>query len=50
MNFKTAANWKGSLYQYLQVGDIVDEDIYSHFVNVLPPATLNQTLVQMGEP
>ncbi|ACA42355.1 hypothetical protein [Lysinibacillus sphaericus] len=50
MNLKTAANWKWSLHQYLQVGDIVDDEIYSHFVNVLPPATFKQSLVQMGEP
>lgn len=47
---KTYANWTGDLYEYLQVGDIVDNEIYNHFVNVMPPACLNSKLVQMGEP
>lgn len=47
---KTYEDWKGSLCEYLQVGDQVDEGIYNHFVNALPPATFWSTLVQMGEP
>lgn len=50
MNLKTVENWRGSLYEYLQVGDLVDEGIYNHFINVMPPATLRSTLVQIGEP
>lgn len=47
---KTYENWKGSLSQYLEVGDRVDEEMYNHFINVLPPATFKSNLVQMGEP
>jgi hypothetical protein len=47
---KTYANWKGSLNEYLQVGDLVDEDIVEHFINVLPPITFNGNMIQMGEP
>jgi len=32
---KTYEEWKGSLCEYLQVGDQVDEGIYNHFVNAL---------------
>lgn len=47
---KTYANWKGSLNDYLEIGDQVDEEMYNHFINVLPPATFNSYLVQIGEP
>lgn len=50
MTIKTYANWTGDLYEYLKVGDIVDIEIYNHFVNVMPPACLNSGFVQMGEP
>lgn len=49
-NVKTLENWRGDLHSYLEVGDIVDEGIKDHFVNVLPPATLNGFMIQMGEP
>ena len=49
MTIKTYANWTGDLYEYLKVGDIVDNEIYSHFVNVMPPVAFNSGYVQMGE-
>lgn len=48
---KTYENWKkGSLSEYLQIGDEVDEEMMEHFLNVLPPATWRSTLIQIGEP
>ncbi|GLO66164.1 hypothetical protein [Oceanobacillus kimchii] len=47
---KTAENWNCDLNKYLQIGDTVDEELYNHFVNVLPPATYRNNLVQIGEP
>lgn len=47
---KTFNNWKGSLTDYLQVGDIVDGEIVDHCFNVMPPACFTSTIIQMGEP
>ena len=47
---KTYKNWNGSLNEYLQVGDRVDEEMVKYFINTLPPATLNGECIQMGEP
>src|SRR5690606_4445749 len=47
---KTFAGWKGSMSQYLQVGDIVDEEMVDYFLTVLPPACWKMNLVQIGEP
>lgn len=33
---KTYANWKGDLEEYLQIGDVVDEEMADYFLNVLP--------------
>lgn len=50
MNVKTYENWQSnqSLSEYLKVGDYVDDMIVEHFVNVLPPATLNGSMIQIG--
>ncbi|RJX40956.1 hypothetical protein D3P09_02760 [Paenibacillus pinisoli] len=50
MILKRYADWKGSLKDFLQIGDEVDEDIVNHFLNVLPPVSWSSTLLQMGEP
>lgn len=50
MAMKRYADWKGSLDHFLQINDLVDEEIQNHFINVLPPATLNGQLIQIGEP
>lgn len=50
MAFKTGEAWKGSLHEYLDIGDTVDDDIVDHFINVMPPAILRSDLIQMGEP
>lgn len=47
---KKYSDWHGSLNEYLQPGDLVDEEMVDHFINVLPPATLNGSIIQMGEP
>ena len=44
--------WNGSgldLSNYLQVGDFCDEGLYGFFLEVLPPAHYNNTIVQIGE-
>lgn len=51
MSLKKFDDWKkGSFYEFLQIGDKVDEGFYHYFVNTLPPVTYSATLVQMGEP
>lgn len=50
MTIKKYEDWKGNLGDYLKVGDFVDTKIYNHFINVLPPMTFNNEMVQMGEP
>jgi hypothetical protein len=50
---KTRAGWgesKLNLNQYLQVGDLVDEDMADYFLGVLPPAHYSSTVIQVGEP
>lgn len=48
---KQFANWKNQgLDEYLQVGDVVDEEMADYFLNVLPPAAWTSNLIQIGEP
>ena len=50
---KTMQGWKESklsLSKYLQEGDEIDMEIVDYIIGVLPPATMNATMVQMGEP
>jgi len=47
---KTYRDWKGGdLYDYLKVGDYVDDAMLGYFLNVTDPRTFTSTLVQMGE-
>jgi len=49
---KTKKDWDGSgqdLTHFLQVGDLVDEDMYWFFIEVLPPACFSSRCVQIGE-
>lgn len=48
-NHKTFENWKGSLTEYLEVGDSVCDELQAHILEVLPPACYDATLIQMGE-
>ncbi len=50
---KTYAQWEGSrlpLDDFLQVGDVVDEAMVNYFVAVMPPAWMDNWLIQIGEP
>ena len=38
---KTFKGWEGSLEEYIQPGDEIDEEFYEHFLNVSLPHTLN---------
>jgi len=46
---KTYENWNEPLNEYLQIGDIVDEEMADYFVEVLPPVTFTNSIVQIGE-
>jgi hypothetical protein len=50
---KTYEQWHESrqdLSKFLQIGDIVDEEMVEYFLNVLPPKTWNNSIIQIGEP
>lgn len=50
---KTYQEWMKShknLSEFLQVGDVVDEEMYFYFLEVLPPACMSSRCVQIGEP
>jgi hypothetical protein len=50
---KTMVQWDGSgkgLTEFLEIGDTVDSDLLDYVIGVLPPATMNGKVVQMGEP
>ncbi len=50
-DIKRFEDWQsGSFYQFLQVGDKVDEEFKNYFINTLPPACNRTTLIQFGEP
>jgi hypothetical protein len=46
---RTYDAWSGDLGTYLQVGDSVDTELQSHFLEVLYPAYFDRSLIQMGE-
>lgn len=41
---------KWSWYDYAKVGDIVDETVVEHFMNLLPPRAMSSNYLQIGEP
>ena len=49
---KSMASWEnsglGSFDDYFVPGDIVTEDVYDNFLNILPPATMWKNLLQVG--
>lgn len=50
---KTKKEWESSkkcLDEFLQVGDVVDDEIYDYFLCVLPPACNSARCLQLGEP
>lgn len=46
---KRYADWEGNLGDFLQIGDLVDEEMADYFVNALPPACWTASIIQMGE-
>lgn len=46
---KTYKEWKGDITEYLNINDIVDNEIIEHFRNVLPPKTDTSYTLQGGE-
>lgn len=48
--FKRYKDCNKPFTEYLQVGDIVDDEIAQYFIEVLPPVTMQFDLIQMGEP
>ena len=50
MSFKRFKDWPENLNigQYLQVGDVVDKEMYEHFLNVLPPRYNYSAFLQAG--
>ena len=40
----------GSFDEFFFPGDTVSEDVYDNFLDILPPATMRQNLLQVGEP
>lgn len=50
-NVRSYDAWEGPLGDYLTMGDAVDDALYWHFVEVLPPAYWDpKRLLQVGEP
>lgn len=51
---KTLEGWENSdtktIYEYLSVGDEVDEEMIDYFRDILPPTTINAYMLQVGEP
>lgn len=48
---KTLDQWeKGSLTDYLQIGDRVDDALKNHLMHVSPPRVNNEQVMQCGEP
>jgi hypothetical protein len=41
---------KESIYSYLQVGDIVSEELVDYFMNIFPPRIMSHGFLQVGEP
>lgn len=39
-----------SIYDYLNKGDIVSEDIVDYFLDLLPPRAMGKNYLQVGEP
>ena len=51
---KTFKDWMESscntLNEFVKPGDIVDEEMYNHFLNIMPPLIFSSTLLQVSEP
>lgn len=58
-NIKTMQEWKKlseetenqiSWYDFAKPGDLVDKEIFNHFLNVIPPKKYGAGYLQVGEP
>lgn len=51
LKVKTYSDWKDSqaIHEYLTVGDVVDTEMYEHFLNIMTPLTFTSTLLQVRE-
>lgn len=50
---KTMKQWNESgqmLNEFLKIGDLVDEEMKMYFLEVLPPRTWTNRVIQIGEP
>ena len=47
---KTMQDWKQNFSEDFKIGDRVDNEIYEHFLNVLPPLVNRGDYFQMSEP
>lgn len=51
IELKTYKDWNtNSIYDYLKIGDRVDEEMYEHFLNVMPPIVNTSHILQVSEP
>ena len=58
MELKTLQGWReyaeknsnGSWDKYCKPGDLVDEEVYDYFLEVLPPRSMERGYLQVGEP
>lgn len=47
---KTMKDWKSDFSEDFKIGDRVDNEIYEHFLNVLPPLVNKINYFQISEP
>lgn len=51
---KSMEDWENSgitsFGDFFAPGDLVADDVYDNFLNILPPATMSKNLLQVGEP
>jgi len=48
---KAFEHWKsGELAEYLEVGDLVDDEMVNYFLTAMPPAFHSDRIIQMGDP
>ena len=48
--FKEWTDTKCNLDKYLSIGDELDEEIVDYIIGCLPPRTMSENVVQLGEP
>lgn len=50
---KSLAGWRAAdvdMRTYLKRGDIVDDFFYDYFLEAMPPVTMTERMLQLGEP